>query len=196
MGIAVERTGWNQHGEHHSGRGVLLSPLTAKLDHVFEVLREQRIATIGIGDLGNELGMGALRKTVERITASGAKCECPCGGGMAAVVASDLAVVAGVSNWGAYGVCAALAYLEGHDDILHSPATEEDILRACAIGGAIDGPTGRPIPWADGIETDYHTRLIRQLHDIINYPARLCTPYRAGYEWSGRLLMADRAKKG
>jgi hypothetical protein len=187
LGIAVERTGWNQHREHHSGRGVLLSPLTAKLDHVFEVLRERGIPTVGVGDLGNELGMGAFRKTVEAITASGAKCECPCGGGMAAVVPSDVAVVAGVSNWGAYGICAALAYLEEQDDILHSPVLEEDMLRACASGGAIDGPTGRPIPWADGIETQYHARLIAQLHDIINYPSRLCGPYKAGYEWSGRL---------
>lgn len=188
VGIAVERTGWNKHGEHHSGRGVLLSPLTAKLDHVFEVLSERRIATVGVGDLGNELGMGALRATVERITASGAKCECPCGGGMAAVVPADVAVVAGVSNWGAYGICAALAYLEGRDDILHSAAIEKDMLRACAAAGAIDGPTGRPIPWADGIETEYHTRLIHQLHDIINYPARLYPPYKAGYEWSARVM--------
>jgi len=185
--IAVERVGRNRAGLHHSGRGVSLSHLTAKLDYVFERARERGIATIGIGDLGNELGMGSLRATVEAATAYGARCLCPCESGMACDVPSDVPVVAGVSNWGAYGVGAALAYLLENDDVLHSPVIEEEMLRACAAGGAIDGPTGRPIGWVDGIATDYHVRLIAQLHDLIRYPARLYGIYQPTYEKSAEL---------
>jgi hypothetical protein len=131
--------------------------------------------------------MGSLRETVERVTFAGLRCSCPCGGGMAAVVKADVPVVAAVSNWGAYGICAALAYLEGRDEILHSAEIEHEMLRACVAGGAIDGPTGRPLPWVDGIETGYHLRLIQQLHDIIGYPARLSPPYKAAYEWTAGL---------
>jgi hypothetical protein len=185
--IAVERVGRNRGGLHHSGRGVPLAHLTAKLDHLFERARERGIATIGIGDLGNELGLGSLRPTVEAATAFGARCLCPCGAGMACDVPSDVPVVAGVSNWGAYGVGAALAYLRDDADVLHGPASEEEMLRACAAGGAIDGPTGRPIGWVDGIATDYHVRLIAQLHDLIRYPARLYGIYQAAYEKSAEL---------
>jgi D-glutamate cyclase len=185
--VAVERVGRNRAGLHHSGRGVPLNHLTAKMDCLFERATERGIATIGIGDLGNELGMGSLRATVEAATAFGTRCLCPCESGMACDVPSDVPVVAGVSNWGAYGVCAALAYLMDDSDILHSPALEEEILRACAAGGAIDGPTGRPIGWVDGIATDYHVRLIAQLHDLIRYPARLSGLYRSAYEKSAEL---------
>ena len=185
--VAVERVGRNRAGRHHSGRGVLLSHLTAMLDHVFEQATARGIATIGIGDLGNELGMGSLRATVEAATAYGATCLCPCQSGMACDVPSDIPVVAGVSNWGAYGVGAALAYLTERDEVLHSPVIEEEMLRACAAGGAIDGPTGRPIGWVDGIATDYHTRLIAQLHDLIRYPAHLYGIYKPTYEKSAEL---------
>ena len=119
-----------------------LSHLTAKLDHVFEQARERGIATIGIGDLGNELGLGSLRATVEAATAFGARCLCPCEAGMACDVPSDVPVVAGVSNWGAYGVGAALAYLLEDDDILHGPAIEEEMLRACAQAAPSTGQPG------------------------------------------------------
>jgi hypothetical protein len=185
--VAVERAGRNRAGLHHSGRGVSLSHLTAKLDHLFERAGERGIATIGIGDLGNELGLGSLRPTVEAATAFGARCLCPCGAGMACDVPSDVPVVAGVSNWGAYGVGAALAYLLDNVDVFHGPALEEEMLRACAAGGAIDGPTGRPVGWVDGIATDYHVRLIAQLHDLIRYPARLYGIYQAAYEKSAEL---------
>jgi hypothetical protein len=185
--VAVERVGRNRAGLHHSGRGVPLLHLTAKLDHLFEQARERGIATIGIGDLGNELGLGSLRPTVEAATAFGARCLCPCEAGMACDVPSDVPVVAGVSNWGAYAVGAALAYLLDDPDILHGPPIEEEMLRACAAGGAIDGPTGRPIGWVDGIATDYHVRLIAQLHDLIRYPARLYGIYQAAYEKSAEL---------
>lgn len=198
--IAVERIGWNVLREHHSGRGVRLSHLVAKLDPVFEVMHGRGLPTVGIGDLGNELGLGSIRPAVERATAYGAKCECPCGAGMACAVPADVPVVAGVSEWGAYGVCAALAYLQADPDILHSPAQEEAMLRACASAGAIDGPTGRPLPWVDGIETEYHVQLVRQLHDVIRYPARLAGRYLFGYERSaaldGALVPPDRPAAG
>jgi hypothetical protein len=185
--ITIERPGWNRAGVPHNGRGQCLSGLLAPLDHVFAAMRARGRATIGIGDLGNELGMGILRETVERVTAFGARCACPCGAGIAADLPADATVVAGVSNWGAYGLLAALAYLMDGPAVLHTPEMESAVLHACAGAGAIDAATGRSTPWVDGVPLDYHTRLIAQLHDLIRFPARLSPPYRFAYEHNAGL---------
>ena len=65
--------------------------------------------------------------------------------------ATDVVVAATVSNWGAYGIAAALAVLLQRPDVLHTPQMEEDILRACAREGLIDGVSGQVAPSADGL---------------------------------------------
>ena len=55
--IAVERPGWNEKHIHHSGMGYDISPVTAKLDYLYEEAKARGILTIGVGDLGNEMGM-------------------------------------------------------------------------------------------------------------------------------------------
>jgi hypothetical protein len=54
-------------------------------------------------------------------------------------VAADLVVVASVSNWGAYAMVAGLALRLGNARLLHRPADEARMLKACVLAGARDG---------------------------------------------------------
>ncbi|WP_460641950.1 glutamate cyclase domain-containing protein [Lacrimispora brassicae] len=51
-------------------------------------------------------------------TASG-ECVCGCGGGILAASRADHVITATCSDWGCYGLIAALAYLKRDMEILH-----------------------------------------------------------------------------
>jgi hypothetical protein len=72
-----------------------------------------------------------------------------------------------VSNWGAYGLAAALALLLDKPDVLHSVAMEEEILRAAAAAGFIDGVSGYVGPSADGLPLHVHQALMRCLRIFV-----------------------------
>ena len=62
------------------------------------------MTTIGIGDGGNEIGMGKLPAgLIAQHVPNGAQIAC--------VTSCDHLVVAGVSNWGAYGLAAGVRLL-------------------------------------------------------------------------------------
>jgi hypothetical protein len=80
-----------------------MSRETAPLHLLFsDPAAKRRWYTIGIGDGGNEIGMGSLPK---EIIESGI----PNGEVIAAATPVDSLIVAGVSNWGGYGLLAAMA---------------------------------------------------------------------------------------
>ena len=66
--IAIERPGAGDDGHYHGGGGFEISEFTAKTDVLFAEAQERGIATIGIGDLGNELGMGVVADEVRWLT--------------------------------------------------------------------------------------------------------------------------------
>ena len=78
---------------------------------------------------------------------------------IATVVSVDHLVVAGVSNWGAYGVVAALGRLTG-GDLLHTPELERRLIAACVAAGACDGVTRRREPTVDSLGADTHAGLV------------------------------------
>jgi D-glutamate cyclase len=71
----------------------------------------------------------------------------------------DHLVVAGVSNWGGYGIVAALARLTG-SDLLHTPETERRLIAACVAAGACDGVTRRREPTVDSLGSDTHAAVV------------------------------------
>ncbi len=102
--VAIERPGRSRDGEYRSARGRSLTEWNGALDELF-LAAPARTVTVGVGDGGNEIGMGAVRARVARA------------GGLfpriASVVKVKHLVVAGVSNWGAYGIVAELGRLTG-----------------------------------------------------------------------------------
>jgi D-glutamate cyclase-like, C-terminal len=113
-----------------------------------------RVITIGVGDGGNEIGMGNVRA---RLTHGGALAR-----RIASVVRVDHLVVAGVSNWGAYGIAAHLGRLAGRP-LLHTPNDERRIVAACVAAGACDGVTRRREATVDGLPLDVHAALVALL---------------------------------
>src|SRR5262245_38515572 len=113
-----------------------------------------RPVTIGVGDGGNEIGMGNVRARLSRLGPLMAR--------IAAVVGTDHLVVAGVSNWGAYGITAELGRLAGRA-LLHTPETERRLIEACVKAGAVDGMTRRPEATVDSLDLDTHAAFVQLL---------------------------------
>lgn len=96
----------------------------------------RKIPTIGIGNGGNEIGMGAIAEAVHKYV--------PHGEVLCAKLATDVLVPAGVSNWGCYAIQAALAILTEKPEIAHTSALEKHLIEAAASAGLVDGNTGMP----------------------------------------------------
>ena len=71
-------------------------------------------------------------------------------------------MVAGTSNWGAYGIVAELSRLAGRP-LLHSADEERKMVRACVDAGAVDGITRRPEPTVDGLPLETHVGMLELL---------------------------------
>ena len=164
--VAIERCGLSPDGRPRNMRGADVSPWTAPLDDLYTAGDWVRL---GVGDGGNEIGMGKLPAgLIARTVPNGDKIAC--------ITACDHLVVAGVSNWGAYGLMAALA-------VLHAPwspvlarflTAERDLALTRAIvekAGAVDGVTARNEPTVDGFPAAVHAELIDGLRRIAWGPA-------------------------
>ena len=114
----------------------------------------RRPVTVGIGDGGNEIGMGNVRARLVRQRSPLAP--------IASIVRVDHLVVAGTSNWGGYGIAAALGRLTGRD-LLHEPETEARVIEACVAAGAFDGVTRKRAATVDGLSVDVHAAVVELL---------------------------------
>jgi hypothetical protein len=159
--VAIERCGLSPDGRPRNMRGVDVSPWTAPLDDLFTAAPWARI---GVGDGGNEIGMGKLPAGLIAATV-------PNGERIACITGCDHLVVAGVSNWGAYGLMAALAVV--HDAwslaLAEFLSAERDLAVTRAIvekSGAVDGVTARNEPTVDGFPAEIHGALIDELRRI------------------------------
>ena len=81
---------------------------------------------------------------------------------IASVVSVDHLVVAGVSNWGAYGIVAHLGRLAGQP-LLHTPDDERRLIAACVEAGAVDGITRKRERTVDGMDADTHAAVVALL---------------------------------
>ncbi|HET8876931.1 MAG TPA: glutamate cyclase domain-containing protein [Casimicrobiaceae bacterium] len=157
--IAVERPGAGADGEYHGGGGFAISSFTAKTDVLFALAQERGIATIGIGDLGNELGLGVVAAEVRE--------HVPLGETIAAQLAADVAVIANISNWGAYGVAACLAAMLGNDGLFHDGREELRLIDACVAAGAIDPVGGQRRAWVDGTDAATNAAMVDLLRSVV-----------------------------
>ena len=164
--IVIEKGGMNEVGAIYSCRGEETTETTAKADELVIEARERKIFTLGIGDGGNEIGMGLIRKEAEHILAQGIGRSVP--GGFAPSVPTDALVVAAVSNWGAYGVAACLAVLLQDREVFHDEGIEHRVLEGCVRASFIDGVTGYVEGSVDGIPMNVHLALVRILKSIVN----------------------------
>jgi hypothetical protein len=145
--ISIERCGPSPDGRPRDARGVDISARNAPLERLYS----GDWITIGIGDLGNELGMGSLPYDVVARAV-------PNGGSLWCTVPSDFPVVCGISNWGAAALLAGVAMLRPDIgraalDYLH-PAMAWRLLDAVygcgAVAAGANGAIPAPRPFVDG----------------------------------------------
>ncbi len=167
--LAIERGGMNKHGRIHGMGGFDFSASQAKMDYLFTISQERGIATIGIGDGGNEIGMANIEKTVREKVKNGNMCKCPCKSGIALDVAKvDVLLSAAISNWAGYGVSCLLALAEGDLEAMCSEEMEERVLNTCYQVEFHDSIGSRVAPAVDGCAAPIHFAIIRLIREIVS----------------------------
>lgn len=170
--ISIERPGRCRTGDYLSARGESIAKWNLPLDELFVVAHATRkklpkkksvtpVTTLAIGDGGNEIGMGSVRAQLARSGRLMARIAC--------VVPVDHLVVAGTSNWGAYGIVAAMERLHGRL-LLHTGAIERQLIARCVEAGAVDGITRKREATVDGLGAEIHAGVVELLHAAARRP--------------------------
>ena len=139
--IFVERLGRAADGRYYNFKKQDISEWTAPLDALADEAAGLGIHTIGIGDGGNEAGMGNFYAELCALLPGYAACL--------SVVRAEFALTADVSNWGAYALAEALSFVWGVRRGIE-PGEETKMLEAAARAGAADGISGRCETSVDG----------------------------------------------
>lgn len=139
--IFVERLGRAADGRYYNFKKQDISEWTAPLDALADEAAGLGIHTIGIGDGGNEAGMGNFYAELRALLPVYAACL--------SVVRAEFALTADVSNWGAYALAGALSFVWGVRRGIE-PGEETKMLEAAARAGAADGISGKCETSVDG----------------------------------------------
>ena len=151
--MSVERCGLTGEGTYLNMRGVDISPWTARVDHLFT----QHPRTIGIGDGGNEIGMGALAAHIPQV---------PTLPNVPAATSTAHLVISSTSNWGAYGLLAAMSLIAGRN-LLPDHEEEARSIAAMVDRGAVDGVTGEASYSVDSMDLAQHGSALVELHALL-----------------------------
>jgi len=147
--ISIERPGLHEDGRYYNMRGADITERCAIFDyHVLEAA----CPSIGIGDGGNEIGMGKVAEAVERLAIKGARTGC------------DELIVADVSNWGAYGLLAMLEVITGRP-MLRS-IDHRGLLAYLSERGSVDGVTGENTLSEDSLPLEAGESLLQRLREL------------------------------
>mgnify|MGYP002632708171 CR=1 FL=1 len=160
--LSIERCGLAADGRPRNLRGADIGAFTAPMDELF---LGGSWRTLAIGDSGNEIGMGALpRALIAQDVAHGDLIAC--------ATAADHLLVAGVSNWGAWGLIAALAVLrpDWRAAMVEAldPARDRAILEhAVSHGPAVDGVTALAELTVDSLDMSRHHAKLDAIRALI-----------------------------
>ena len=147
--VSIERPGVAEDGRYYNMRGTDISDSLAKFDLFFDLCN---CPTVGVGDGGNEIGMGNIVTELAQLAIVPAVTRC------------DELAIATVSNWGVYGIIAAMSR-ELHQD-LFSFLDPVEIVRHLVDRGAVDGKTGVAECTEDGFPLTVGLSIIAQLRAL------------------------------
>ncbi|MDZ7342036.1 MAG: DUF4392 domain-containing protein [candidate division KSB1 bacterium] len=158
-------------------QGKSMDRVTAPLHELFDKANHSAgsIYTIGIGDGGNEIGMGSIPWKIIATNIRhgiGAKIACS--------VATDATIVAGVSNWGAYALTAGLyAYLDrvANWQQLFARASETELMKIFyRTQSAVDGRLLKPAMSVDGIPWEVHLQVLGFIDSMLTSFSQQAAP--------------------
>ena len=153
--LSIERCGQNKEGLYLNSRGEDIKEFTAPLDELFK-LGNQNAMSIGIGDGGNEIGMGSFAEVLSNKKDFLDYCVIPC----------DYPIIASVSNWGGYGF---IAQLEKSLQCELLPSFEEvdSYLGYIVAKGSVDGIKRESLKSVDGKDWEIEKEILNALQDYI-----------------------------
>lgn len=151
-------------GRCYTMRGRDVTGLVSPAHWLFEGPAEH-LRTIGIGDGGNEIGMGKVPwDVIRRNIPGGARVACR--------VATDWLVVTGVSNWGAYGLAAGVAWCRGERlaaELFDAERERELLSEMVEKGPLVDGRTGVQEVSVDGLAFDRYARTLEEIGRVLGW---------------------------
>lgn len=172
--VAVERAGAASDGDFYTMKGRSMKHLVAPLDSVVDIVQRQSFvrdgktysATMtGIGDGGNELGMGKLSDVIHR--------DIPQGETIGAAKKADHLIAASVSNWGSYALAATVAAISVADKgdhvrrpgvVVPSILQETSVQESLMTHGIKDGVLQKVSNSVDGIPFSETLSILKELH--------------------------------
>lgn len=160
--LSIERVGPGRDGRCRTMRGRDITDRMTDVSHLFGDSRKW--TTIGIGDGGNELGLGKIpHQIVANNIPNGELIHCQ--------IATDFTIVAGVSNWGGYALAATMYLLQRQTPRagLFEEANELARLQDLIVRGKlVDGVTGQPTATVDGLTWEQYMTPFRQISAMLN----------------------------
>lgn len=163
--ICTERLGAGADGIVHSATAQPLQGPQSKYSGIIDIgpimdeSNARKIFSVGIGDHGNEMGFGTIYDAVVKTMPRGDK--------LATVVKTDVVVPAMMSNWGCYGIEACLAFLLKQPELMHGPAAEERIVRACLNAGGLEAMYCTTDFMVDGLDGETSMACVQILGNIV-----------------------------
>lgn len=160
--ISIERPGPGYDGIIRNMRGQDITAHTAPLHLLFNL---PDVISIGIGDGGNELGMGKIpREVISNSIRYGERIAC--------VTSCDYLLVCGVSNWGADALLCACALLKPKwKSIIKQqlkPEVEFKILQTVVNNNlAADGVTGEAALTVDNLPWEFHAKVLNKINEFL-----------------------------
>ncbi len=148
--ISIERCGINANNDYANMRNISIKENTSPIDRLF-TLYSGEIPTVGVGDGGNEIGMGNVKEIIESKLSL-----VPC------TVKCDKLVIATVSNWGAYGIIAYLAKITGKDIFPDYSEIALFIEKTVKIG-SVDGISHERVNHVDGFDESVEEEIATEL---------------------------------
>lgn len=149
--LSVERCGKNEAGDYANMKGESIGNDTAAVDELFELAGKYGIPTVGIGDGGNEIGMGNLAKEIRKYLSIA-----PC------IVKTDHLLLGTVSNWAAYGLGRTIELTGGVS--LMPPVKSLTYFFERIIGmGSVDGVTGENVMTVDGFPEGKEVKVYNEI---------------------------------
>jgi hypothetical protein len=166
----VESVAQHSRDRCHSMRGEPIDEHAAPAFRLFDRIAERGlpIATIGIGDGGNEIGMGrfAWETLVDAIPSNVAT-------RIVSRVATDFALVGGTSDWAAYALALSFAALGGRlgEAEAWTANVQAALLERLVQAGAVDGITHRRELTVDGLALDAYLEPLVAMRRLLGLEA-------------------------
>ena len=149
--IAIERCGLTSEGLYRNMHGQDITQYNARIDYLFT----DHPSSVGIGDGGNEIGTGNLAPIIPTVPSL---VKMPC------VTTTTKLIISSVSNWGGYGLVAALSERRGKN-LLPTVEAEQDLIRRTVDMGAVDGMSTKQEYRVDGFTLEENTQTLVRLRE-------------------------------